>query len=645
VDTEGTMEEEGVDMGTMEEVVMIDTEGTIEEKGLMLEKEREGLVENNLSEDKADMKGKDALDESPSQEKECNLANLPRTTNKEKEGMTYQEAHALETDEYITKIHKQSTGVDDEQIKDKTDLVFKCDRLICLQCGYTAKDKPNLKLHIMRMHSNYLKQFLIKTEGADWTKYWLDKINENVAKSSSPLNGLKLEKENGLNETSANEENIIETCVSEINTEEENNIEGKLLEESSECEKENAIEYKPDAPKANEDNETKYDAKEENILLNGSVKKGEEKEQEPSNTNDSQRVVKKKRCQCDLCDKSYHEESGLRLHKESKHLGIKYKCDQCDYKATTKYSLEYNHKKRMHERLTITCDICDFSALTVSDINKHKRKNHKELLLNCELCSFATLHKNILLSHIQEIHENPGTDLTQKTFLCKLCEAKFYKFSHLNNHEKTKHGEKRFKCKLCDYKGSVSGFLKSHMRNKHESVKYLCDQCDYQANYNFNLYEHRQIKHEGMGIACDQCTFIAKNFKQFKMHKISDHSVPALQCLDCGFKSKSTQMDNLRRHIETHQEYLKSFLIKLQDMPNTVEDANSEKALFTCEICGMKLRTQLGLTCHEGKLHPQYSGERPYSCSVCQKGFATNAQLKSHQSRKGQKRSVACYKP
>ena len=175
------------------------------------------------------------------------------------------------------------------------------------------------------------------------------------------------------------------------------------------------------------------------------------------------------------------------------------------------------------------------------------------------------------------------------------------------------------------------------MGNRHETVKYLCDQCDYQANDISNLYEHKQIKHEGMGFACDQCNFIAKSFRQFRIHKISDHSVPALQCLDCGFIGK--RRDNMKRHIETHQEYLKVFLIKVQDLPKS-----SEETHFTCEICGMKFRTQTGLTVHEGKLHPLFSGDRPFSCSVCQKGFATNFGLKSHQSRRGQKRSIACYK-
>ena len=273
-------------------------------------------------------------------------------------------------------------------------------------------------------------------------------------------------------------------------------------------------------------------------------------------------------------------------------------------------------------------------------------RKHKELIINCKLCSYTTLHEKMLFNHIQNIHETPGTDSTQKRFHCQLCEAKFYTFGQLKIHEKETHGEKRFKCELCDYKTTTSRFLKYHMGNRHETVKYLCDQCDYQANDISNLYEHKQIKHEGMGFACDQCNFIAKSFRQFRIHKISDHSVPALQCLDCGFKSKSKgNKGNLRRHIDTHQEYLKAFLIKLQDTQNMVEDANSEKAPFTCDICGMKLRTLQGLTCHEGKLHPQYSGERPYLCSVCKKGFGKKSQLKSHQSRKGQKRSMACYKP
>merc|ERR1712129_273066 len=137
-------------------------------------------------------------------------------------------------------------------------LMHEIDRQKCLQCGYTAKTKITLKLHIMKVHNNYSKQFQTKTQGARWTKHWMDKLAKNVAESCSPFDGGKIEGNNGLN---ANEENKIDTLASEKNTAEEYEMEGRI--ESSKDEKEITT---PDAQMAIKDSVTIYDTKEENTF-------------------------------------------------------------------------------------------------------------------------------------------------------------------------------------------------------------------------------------------------------------------------------------------------------------------------------------------------------------------------------------------
>ena len=43
----------------------------------------------------------------------------------------------------------------------------------------------------------------------------------------------------------------------------------------------------------------------------------------------------KPKFQCQQCDKTYSDRSNLRQHNMSKHDGVKYACNQCDYQATT----------------------------------------------------------------------------------------------------------------------------------------------------------------------------------------------------------------------------------------------------------------------------------------------------------------------
>ena len=37
---------------------------------------------------------------------------------------------------------------------------------------------------------------------------------------------------------------------------------------------------------------------------------------------------------CDSCYFKLSDKQALKVHKESKHFGIKYDCDQCEYKST-----------------------------------------------------------------------------------------------------------------------------------------------------------------------------------------------------------------------------------------------------------------------------------------------------------------------
>ena len=48
----------------------------------------------------------------------------------------------------------------------------------------------------------------------------------------------------------------------------------------------------------------------------------------------------------------------------SVHDGIKYQCDQSDYKAAQQSYIK-THKKSIHEGIKYHCDQCDYKATTV----------------------------------------------------------------------------------------------------------------------------------------------------------------------------------------------------------------------------------------------------------------------------------------
>ena len=63
-------------------------------------------------------------------------------------------------------------------------------------------------------------------------------------------------------------------------------------------------------------------------------------------------------------------------HLKSKHGGIKYPCDQCDFKATQKSNL-LTHLKSKHEGVKYPCDQCDYKATTKGSFLIHFKSKHQ----------------------------------------------------------------------------------------------------------------------------------------------------------------------------------------------------------------------------------------------------------------------------
>ena len=60
---------------------------------------------------------------------------------------------------------------------------------------------------------------------------------------------------------------------------------------------------------------------------------------------------------CDICGIHFTENRSLTRHKESKHVDVKYSCDQCDYTANRKDNL--NRHKKKHRRIDAEADQAD----------------------------------------------------------------------------------------------------------------------------------------------------------------------------------------------------------------------------------------------------------------------------------------------
>ena len=75
----------------------------------------------------------------------------------------------------------------------------------------------------------------------------------------------------------------------------------------------------------------------------------------------------------------------------SKHEGIMFGCDQCDYKGATKQHLK-THKESVHDGILFACDQCKHKGTTKSNLRIHKECVHDGFsfvkIYDCDQCNY-----------------------------------------------------------------------------------------------------------------------------------------------------------------------------------------------------------------------------------------------------------------
>ena len=134
------------------------------------------------------------------------------------------------------------------------------------------------------------------------------------------------------------------------------------------------------------------------------------------------------------------------MHRELKHEGIRYHCDQCNYVATLSSSLK-RHKKSKHKSIVYSCDQCDHEATHSGGLYKHKQSKHDGIRYPCDKCEYVASYKTNLSAHrkrkhcVQAEEFYPDMDIethsSTKTHKCNVCDKSFSLCSHLSIYIKT----------------------------------------------------------------------------------------------------------------------------------------------------------------------------------------------------------------
>ncbi|KAM7349229.1 uncharacterized protein ACRADG_008249 [Cochliomyia hominivorax] len=246
--------------------------------------------------------------------------------------------------------------------------------------------------------------------------------------------------------------------------------------------------------------------------------------------------------------------------------------------------------------------------------------------LHCNACDKQFYKQVYLDAHVR------GTHLGQeKPFQCSNCTKAFTRYNQLFLHIKSKHLEMLFRCDYenCDASFAVAIKLKMHRQVAHNSSEELIPQ-EYHGEE--GEAEHEQHPELELDHICYLCRRKYSSKRALREHIKRHKKIKEHVCTECGV-AKVTRTE-LVTHMRTHTPNLEKF-----PCPQCPQVFNHKNAIsrhvkviheglkrFPCTYCPKRFGTRNSQVCHE-RLH---TGERPFICEICHRGFVQPEGLRSH---------------
>ncbi|CAG9861191.1 unnamed protein product [Phyllotreta striolata] len=321
----------------------------------------------------------------------------------------------------------------------------------------------------------------------------------------------------------------------------------------------------------------------------------------------------------------------LKLIEEQKIKDKSFNCHKCNREFKHKRSLTI-HLKRSHKTQKLLENESDFNEC----ISQEELTND-EFTDSCENIPYFIQEDTNIPN--KKSYVNNKISLT-----CEYCGKIFNRRQHYSAHIRSKHTfEKPYKCNICDARYTTSHSLLVHKRNHNNERPFVCTACGKSFVCSGDLYHHGKIHLNKREYKCSTCEKSFNTASILRTHKICMHSDPKhwkYVCKTCDkhFPIKSNLVTHQKRHagIKEFTCHIcdKKFFDKAEVSRHL--KCHSNERPFKCGLCeGKEYKTNYGLKKHMKIVHDKgtitiVKPEKKYACSQCPRVFAFNNKLQKH---------------
>ncbi|XP_035701562.1 zinc finger protein 37 isoform X2 [Folsomia candida] len=326
------------------------------------------------------------------------------------------------------------------------------------------------------------------------------------------------------------------------------------------------------------------------------------------NVLDAHMVIKhetgEKKLSCTKCGKGFCLEENLARHLKLHDIeGIKpFVCDVCDNRFESEERLK-KHLASHDEINPWKCATCGRGCNSRAALEIHMRVHSKERPEKCSQCEAQFRDKLTLERHIARAHSGAPA-----SYICHICGNAFYLPSDLKGHLNRHEGKSRVKCDTCNKTFPDVMRLQSHQIKVHGKDPFICDECGGSFTSQQGLKLHKKIHVGDKKFKCQNCDASFIRVETLKDHMRVHTGERPFPCPHCkkAFRNKT----NLRVHV------------KGIHTPGYVTPTPHK-----CSHCDKAFQYPLLL---EGHIRQAHTGERPFTCEQCGKGFVLNSALTLH---------------